>query len=144
MASQITMTPAQLATNWQNGLTNAVQKIKDGISRVTDSPMAKAAASQDKWVAGITKAAQSGRWANSLNAVDLNTWKTVTAQKVGERLSGGATAAVPKVTKFATWLIPAVNAASAQVATMPKLTLQDSINRAAAFMTAMAANPYKG
>lgn len=140
----VTMTPQQLATNWQNGLTGAVQKIKDGIGRVTESPMQKAAAQQDKWVAGIQKAATSGRWANSLNAVDLQTWKTVTAQKVGERLAGGAAAAVPKVQKFAAWLIPQVNAASQTISGMPSQTLQDSINRVAAFMTAMAANPYKG
>ena len=140
----VTMSAQQFADNWRTGLTSSVQKIKDGIGRVTESPMAKAAQNQDKWVAGIQKAAQSGRWANSLNQVDLQTWKTVTAQKVGERLAGGAQAAVPKVQKFAQYLIPAVNAASQQIDGMPKLTLQDSINRVAAFMTAMAANPYKG
>ena len=144
MAKVITMTPDQLATNWKNGMTNAVTKIQDGVSRVTDSPMQKAAAAQDRYLAGVNKAVQSGRFANALNAVDLNTWKNVTKQKVGERLAGGATAAVPKVTAFAKYLIPAVNNAVAVVDGMPKLTLQDSINRAAAFMTTMAANPYKG
>lgn len=139
----INITPDQLAQNWKNGLTNAVTKIQDGVSRVTENPMAKAAARQDAWVAGINKAAQSGRWANALNQVDLNTWKNNTRQKVGERLAGGAAAAVPKVQKFAQYLIPTVNAAVAQVDQMPKLTLQDSINRVATFMGYMAANPYK-
>jgi len=140
----VTMSPAELAKNWQNGLTSSIPKIQSGIGRVTESPMEKAAARSDAYLAGVNKAVQSGRWQNSLRAVDLNTWRTVTAQKVGERLAGGATAAVPKVQKFATWLIPAVNAASAAIDNMPKQTLQDSIQRVAAFMTAMAANPYKG
>lgn len=140
----VTMSPQQLADNWKNGLTSSVQKIKDGISRVTESPMDKAAARSDAYLAGVSKAVQSGRWQNSLRQVDLNTWKTTTAQKVGERLAGGAQAAVPKVQRFAQWLIPQVNAASQAIDGMPKQTLQDSINRVAAFMTAMAANPYKG
>lgn len=143
-AKVVTLTPDQFAKNWQTGLTGSVTKIQDGITRVTESPMAKAAAAKDKWVAGITKAANSGRWENSLNQVDVNTWKTVTKQKVGERLAGGAQAAVPKVQKFAQYLIPAVNAANQSIASMPKLTLQDSINRMVGFVTAMANNPYKG
>jgi len=144
MARQITMTAAQYADQWKNGMGGSVQKIKDGISRVTESPMEKAAANQESYLAGVNRAVQSGRWANSLRAVDLTTWKNVTAQKVGERLAGGAQAAVPKMAKFAGYLIPTVNAAVASLDGMPKGTLQDSINRMVKFVQTMAENPYKG
>lgn len=140
----VSMTAQQYAELWKNGLTSAVQKTKDGVNRVQENPMQKAAARADAYLAGVQRAVQSNRWQNGLNAVDLQSWKTITMQKVGERLAGGAAGAVPKMQKFGAWLIPAVNNASQAIDGMPKLNLQDSINRMVTFVTTMAANPYKG
>lgn len=144
MARQITMTPDQFAKEWQGRMTGSVTKIQEGVSRLQENPMAKAAQNKDAWVQGIMNAANSGRWENSLAQVDFATWKNVTRQKVGERLAGGAQAAVPKMQKFGQYLIPTVNAAVQGLDGMPKLTLQDNINRMVKFVSTMAANPYKG
>lgn len=105
--------------------------------------MAKAAASSEKMLANLTAAVTSGKWANSLNSVDFNTWKTNTSQKVGERMATGATQAAPKMLKFGQWLIPTLNSAKSQIDAMPSATLQDNINRMVAQVNYMAANPYK-
>lgn len=137
------MSPQQFADAWKNGVTTNVQKTKDGVSRVTESPMDKAAARADAYVAGVTAAAQSGKWQAGLRQVTLADWKANTMAKIGERMTGGATQAMPKMVRFGAWLAPAVNAASQSIDNMPKQTLEDNIQRMTAFVRAMAANRYK-
>lgn len=141
--TSITITADQFTKNWQNGMNNNVTKMKDGVGRVTENPMAKAAEAVDRQVAGVQRAAQSGKTQAALLAVDLASWKTVTMQKIGERLSGGVAAAATKMNKFGQYLISTVNQGMAQVNTMPKLTLADSKAKMIAWVDFMAANPYK-
>jgi hypothetical protein len=141
--SGVTISPDQFATNWGTGMTGSVTKIQDGVMRVQDNPMQKAAESVDKYVAGVQRAAASGRFQASLLAVNLQDWKNTTKQKVGERLAGGVTAAKPKMVKFGQYLIPTVNTLMQTVNQMPTMTLEDSINKMAAWARGMAANPYK-
>lgn len=143
MAKQISMSADQFATNWTGAMGNSVQKVKDGINRVTDSPMAKAAANKDKWRDGVVRAYNEGRFEAGLGQVSLQDWKTNTMAKVSERLASGATAAKGKMTKFGAWLIPTVNQGLQQIADMPKLTLSDSKARAVAWIDFMASNAYK-
>jgi hypothetical protein len=143
MAGQVTISPDQLTKNWQQGMTNNVKKIQDAVGRVTENPAQKAMAAKDKWVQGVQRAANEGRFEAGLSNVTLQDWKNNTIQKIGERMQGGVTAAGPKFQKFASYLISTVNAAKSVVDAMPNMTLNDSIQRAAAFMTYMSENPYK-
>lgn len=143
MAKTVTISPQQFTKNWQGGMTQNVPKIVDGINRVTDNPMEKAISRQEAYVNGVMAAAQSGKWAAGLRQVSLGDWKAKTAQKVNERLSGGVQAAGTKMEKFGAWLIPTLNSILPTIDAMPKLTLEDSIQRSAAMIRAMASNPYK-
>ncbi len=133
--------PTTFTKRWQTGMTGAVQKIQDGITAMTDNPMTKAAAADAKYLQGVTNGV--GRWKAALNAVDFNQWKTNTKDKVAQRLSGGVQAATSKMTAFGQWLLPQVQSLQATIKAMPAMTLQDSINRATAWIQGMAANPYK-
>lgn len=143
MAKQVTISADQFAKNWGQGMNQSVQKIQDGVNRVTESPMDKAIQRQDAYVQGVIAAAGSGKWASGLRMVSLADWKQKTSQKVGERLNGGVTAAAPKMQKFGTWLIGTLNTILPQIDSMPKQTLEDSIARSTAMIRAMAGNPYK-
>ena len=142
--TKMTLTPDQISNKWNTRMKNAVPDIVQGINNVTESPMEAAAAKQDKMLAGITAAVQNGRWAKGLRSVSLTDWKANTAAKVQSRLAGGVDAAMDKRRKFDTWLVPAVNAALGKIKGMPDMTLEDSVGRVRTYMTAMAANPYKG
>ncbi len=139
----LTITPDALAKNWQQGVTNNVKKAQDSVNRMTENPMAKAAEAVDRQVAGVQAAAASGKTQAALLSVDFATWKSTTVSKMGERMAGGATTALPKMTRFAQYLIPTVNAGKQAIANMPRLTIQDSKNRMVAWVDHMHANPYK-
>ncbi len=141
--SSISITADQFGTNWKNGMTANVTKMQEGISRVQENPMEKAAAAVDKYQAGVNAAVASGRYQAGLMQVNLADWKAVTKQKIGERLSGGVTAAQPKMTKFGQYLIPTINAGLGAIKALPNLTIDDSINRAGAWIRYMHENPYK-
>lgn len=137
------ITAQQFTKNWQGGMTQSVPKIQEGVRRVTDNPMAKAAAASDKYLNGVQQAVASGKFSSSLLAVDFNTWKTNTIDKVGSRLSGGVNAATSKMEKFGAWLLPTVNAGMQKVSSMPNMTLEDNINRMVTMVRHMAENGYK-
>lgn len=141
--SNITITPDQLTTNWKRGMTGNVPKIVEGVNRVSESPMEKAAAAQDKYAAGVQAAVQSGRFAAGLRQVSLSDWKSLTAKKVAERLSSGVEGATAKYNKFGQYLVSTINAGLPQINAMPKLTIEDSIQKMVAWTRFMNANPYK-
>lgn len=60
---------------FQQGLASAGTAYKDGVSSVTESPMEKAAAAQDKMLTNLTKAVTEGRWAAGLRKKSLPDWK---------------------------------------------------------------------
>lgn len=143
MGNTVKLTPAEISAKWEKRAIAAVPDAIDGVNRVTDSPMDKAAAAQDKMLAGVTAAVQSGKWANSLKAVPLDQWKKVTAEKMTQRMAGGITAAAPKRKKFDEYLVQTLNDILPTINAMPTMTLEDSINKMTAQVRAMAKRPYK-
>ena len=131
-------TASDVASKWNSRLKASTDQITLGIGRVQTSPMAQAAAKQDKMLARLTAAVQSGKWKAGLNKVSLDEWKTQMLNKGVPRISGGADAALPKVTDFMTQLLPAVTAAQDVVSKMPDLTLEDAISRMTAFVRTMS------
>jgi len=139
----VTMNPNDISEKWQRRTKGAVGDIQAAIGRVTESPMEKAAAKQDKMLANLTSAVQGGKWARGLKAVNIEEWKAKTIKKVGERLSGGVDAALPKRQQFDQYLVGQLNSVLPQIAKMPDLTIDDSLARVRAMMEHMHKNPYK-
>jgi len=116
----------------------AVEDMRKGIDRVTESPTEKAANRQDKMLTNLTVAVQSGKWAAGLKRVSLEEWKRK-ARDIGvNRVAAGIDAAKEKVVAFAEELLPYIYRQKAQLATMPDVTLDDNINRMNTFIRGMA------
>lgn len=141
--TKVTLPAAEITDKWARRLKGAVADIQRGIDAVTESPMEKAAAKQDKMLANITAAVQDGRWAAGLRSVNVQDWKSKTKQKVGERLAGGVEAARSKHQQFTQWQVNTLNTILPRIAAMPDLTLEDSIARTAEFIRQMSSNKYK-
>lgn len=130
-------TPAEFAEKWKRRLSGATEDIRRGIDRVTIAPGEQAAAAQDAMLQNTTEAIASGRWANRTRSVSLNEWKSAARDKGVGRIASGTQAAEAKMARVAQELLPAVDAAAAAARAIPKVTIEDSINRAATFMRQM-------
>lgn len=128
----------QYAEKWARRLSQSTEDIRAGVNRVTEAPTEKAAASQDKWLSGIQKAAQTGKWAGGLRRVSLADWKTATLDKGLNRVAPGAEAARPKVTEMAADLLNFENTVLGEIERMPDLTIEHSIARATTWIRRMA------
>ena len=116
----------------------AVEDVRKGIDKVTESPTEKAAAKQDKMLTNLTAAVQDGKWAAGLKRVSLDDWKKK-ARDVGvNRIAAGIDAAKDKVIDFAEDLLPHIDRQKAKIANMPDVTLDDNINRMNTFIRGMA------
>lgn len=141
--TKVTMTATQIADKWGQNLTNSVANIQAGIDAVTESPMEKAAANQDKMLQNLTKSVQNGTWAKRLRETPLANWKQVTKTKVATNLASGVQNAMEKRRKFDDYLVTTLNQVLPEINSMPSMTLEDSVNRVRKLMTHMANNPYK-
>jgi len=128
--------PQQIAAKWARNLGNSTQDIAAGIDAVTVSPTQQAAARQNEMLQKLTASVQNGKWAAGLSRVSLAEWKDAAKNKGVQRIAQGAQTAQPKMARFMTDWLPVADQISQTVKAMPKLTLQDSINRAAAAITA--------
>lgn len=127
-----TKDPGATATLWANRLSGATQEIQAGVQRVTEAPGAKAASQVDVWLARIQ--ASRAKWVRNVSAVTLPQWQNAMINKGIPRISGGAQAAIPKMTQFFQQWLPYVEQGASTVRAMPKATLQDGINRAVAMI----------
>jgi len=134
----IKVTPEEYAEKQARNLKAATPDIRRGIERVTESPTAKAADSQDKMLARLTESVNSGKWAAGLKRVTLEDWKSKTLTKGVPRIAAGIDAAYDKVVIFASELLPFQSTLQSKVDGMPDLTLEDNIQRAAEWMRGMA------
>ena len=118
--------PTKGAVRWGNGMNGAQQAIKDGVQRVTESPMAKAAQNLDKAARNYQQAVSSGRMAAKLNATPLATRQQSMVTTGIERIASGVRKGQQKYQDFATKFYPVMNQASQQVAQMPNNSLADA------------------
>lgn len=132
------LTPAEYREKHARRLKASTPDIARGIERVTENPCEKAAAKQDKMLQNLTAAVSSGKWAAGLKRVSLEQWKRK-AKDVGvNRIAAGIDAAGDKVQAFAEELLPHIDREREKLASMPDLTLDDSINRMTSFIRGMA------
>lgn len=116
----------------------AVEDVRKGIDRVTESPTEKAAAKQDKMLTNLTAAVNSGKWAAGLKRVSLDDWKRKTRDVGVNRIAAGIDAAKTKVIAFAEELLPHIDRGQEKIKAMPDVTLDDNINRMVAFTRHMS------
>lgn len=133
------VTPQQAAEKWQRKLSAAGTDIANGVARVTESPTAAAARNVQGYLQGVQDAVSSGKWQAGLQRVTLQQWQTQMRDVGIQRISGGATAALPKMQAFMQEFLPYVDQGAAQVNAMPKVTLEDGIARATAMIRHNAA-----
>lgn len=132
------LTPSEAQQKHNTRTKNALEDMKKGVARVTESPMAKAADSQEKMLMNLTDAINSGRWAKSLRGVSLEEWKSKMINKGANRVPAGLDAAASKTQKFYEEFFPVVDAAKAEVDRMPSMTLEDNINRMTTYVRKIA------
>jgi len=132
------LSSAEGAKKWKDRLGGAVQDVIDGVNRVSESPMQKSAAAEDKWFANIQRAHTSGKRKRALLSVSLEEWQKKTAEVGAQRIPSGAAAAEGKMTKFYEKLFPFEEALQRKVRGMPNVSLSDSVARATAWITGMA------
>lgn len=124
--------PADVAAKWASNLGNASQAIQQGVAAVTTAPTSLAAAAVDRQVAGVMRAAQSGKTARNLQKVSLSDWQTSMIQKGLPRISSGAQAAKPKMQGFMSKFLPFLQQGVDSLP--PRGDKQANINRAVAMM----------
>jgi len=134
----VRVTPDQYVEKHARRLKAATQDIRAGVERLQENPCEKAADAEEKMLAGITNAVQSGKWARGLRKVSLPEWKRKMLEVGVNRIPQGIDGAAPKVKAFAQQLLPAVENAQAEIAGMSNLTLEDNIARMVAYTRKMA------
>lgn len=135
--AKIRMTAEEFQEKHARRLKGSLDDIRTGIQKVTESPTAKAAKKQDKMLNNLTQAVTSGRWAARLNSVDLSTWQQKTIDKGLGRIASGIDGAKDKTIAFAGQLLSYEGTLQESVSKMPDLTLEDSVNRATAWIRGM-------
>lgn len=125
-----TLSADAVAQKWATRLTAAVPDIQAGVQAVTEAPGAAAARQKTLWLQRIT--ASADKWARRVSAVSLADWQSAMINKGLQRISGGATAAIPKMTAFMADFLPYVEQGAQTVRAMPKGDVEAGIARAAA------------
>lgn len=132
------LTPKEFQEKHARRLKAAVDDMRKGVERVSESPTKKAAAKADKMRANIVAAIDSGKWAAGLNRVTLEDWKKNMIEKGVGRVASGIDGAAAKVEAFASELLPHVDSGVAEINRLPDVTLEDNINRMTTFIRHMA------
>jgi len=132
------LTPAEFQEKHARRLKGAIDDMRRGIENVTVSPTSKAAMKADKMRANILSSIDSGKWANGLNRVTLDEWKTKMIEKGLNRVASGIDGAAAKTEAFAAEFLPHIDKGTEALKKMPDLTLEDSINRMTTFIRHMS------
>ena len=136
--SPLRVTPQEFQEKHARRLKGAVTDMRIGVEKVTESPTAKAAMKIDKMRAHLLEKIDDGTVAARLKAVTLEEWKSKMLSKGVGRVAEGIDQASDKVVKFASQLLPAVEAARNKARALPDLTLEDSINRMTTYIRDMS------
>lgn len=130
--------PAATAAKWSGAASVAQQAYVDGVQRTTKDPTSLAAAAAQKMLSGVQAAITSGYWQRRLQEVGAAGWKAAVVAKAanyGVGVGAAQTKYQTGITAFWNYMAPTL----ATIEAMPKATLQDSIARATAWITAAAA-----
>lgn len=132
------LTPEQAQDKLARRLKAATQDIQAGVAKVTEAPGIKAAAKQDKMIANLTNAVNSGKWAARVKSVSVDDWKAQMTNKGIPRIAAGIDGAKQKSIDFFSQLLPFQDQLKGQLSTMSDLTIEDSIQRASTWIRGMS------
>ncbi len=132
------LTAAEFQEKHARRLKGSIPDIQRGVEKVTVSPTSKAADKQEKMKQKLIARIDDGTWAARLRKVTLEEWKQKTLTKGIGRISQGIDEAKAKVIDFAGQLLPHIDKVKADIAKLPDVTLEDSINRMTTFVRGMA------
>lgn len=93
-------TGAAIAKSWLQGIQNNTQKAAAAVDAMTVNPMELAAAAQDRYAAGVAKAAREGKFAAGCRSVSGQAWKTAYKTKGVPRMAEGAAQAMGLTAAF--------------------------------------------
>lgn len=113
-------------------MSNAGPAATRGVQSLTVSPGQSAAAAADKWLAKVTAARD--KFARRVGSVTLSQWQQAMTSYGISRMGTGAQQKQQKFQSFMGEFLPYLKAGVDQVHAMPRMTLEDSINRAAAMI----------
>jgi hypothetical protein len=125
------LTADQIAQKWANNLGAATTQIRTGVQAVTQSPTAAAANAVSLWQQKMALQSTAQKYVKGLNRTSLQDWQNAMINKGLARIGSGAQAAIPKFTKFMNAFLPFEMNIAQQVRQMPKVTIDDAVNRAA-------------
>lgn len=129
--------PQTVADRWATGLQNAQTKMQQGVQAVTVSPGDKAIANGAAYLANVTEAYTSGRWARGLQRSGLAGWQgPMLAEGIQRAVSGAQT----NKQKFADRIAPVLQfetGLKTQIDSMPNVTPADKENRMLAWSRGM-------
>jgi hypothetical protein len=125
-------TAAQATAKWLTGISGANERMKAGAMAVTQAPGELAAQAADKWLARV-QASKPKYIANS-RAVTLAQWQQSYVSIGLPRVSQGAQDKQAKYTSAMESFLPYMQQGLVTIDKMPKNTVEDSINRAAAMI----------
>lgn len=131
------MDAKDFAEKWQKNMAASTAYISKGIDRVSESPMEKAAAKQEKMINNLTEAVNKGKWKRGLESVSLDDWKKKFKDQGVARIAGGATAAMPKMQRFADQLLPFQDNLQRKIKNMADTSFEDRVNRATEWIRGM-------
>lgn len=133
----IRVSQQQFVQNWQSGTQAGQQKYTSGVQNSGDwaGPTVAALAQA---VAGVQEAFQSGRTANSINALGTAGWRNATVAKSSNWYQGVTSQmGVQHMTAGAATLYGMLNTALNAVDALPRGTLSQNLARANTFATSM-------
>lgn len=131
-------TPEQLAEKQMRRTKAATQDMVAGVQAVEVAPSKLAIAKKAKAVQNWNDAMNSGKWERGLARVDLASWQKSMIEKGVARVSAGVDASKDKLIQFYAELIPFQTDLSKKIESLPDLTVEDSIQRAATWIRGMA------
>jgi hypothetical protein len=130
------VTADEYAQDWADGLSGARAKIERGINRTTVAPGQKAAAESARYLTGVQN--KVDLWKKRVGGVSLADWQTMFKEKGLNRIAQGVTSAKPAQVQMAQKLLAEIDAAVAEANKIPKGDIEQSVQRAAAFMRRMS------
>ena len=134
----VTMTPEEIAAKQASRLKGSLDAVRQGVERVTVAPGKAAAAQSAKWQQAMSSQDTLNKWKTNVGNVTLEQWQDAMLNKGVGRISAGIDASIPKMVEYYQRAIPHINRGQAELERMPKLTLEDSIQRATYWIRHMA------
>lgn len=123
---------ATAAQRYVAGASQGQQRFVEGVQNTQKDPTALAIAQQNKMLANVTAAITSGRYARGLSRVGKAGWQAATVAKAAN-YAVGIQAGAQKYEQAIGPVLSQIASLQSQIASMPNSTIQDAINRSAAF-----------